>query len=231
MTAATRVPKKRDYGGGLAHPAPFSDKVLNAISLRLRPGWRVLDPFAGVGRIHELRSRVPNLITVGVEIEPEWAALHPDTKQGDAMRLRNRDATFDAIATSPTFGNRMADHHNASDPGERRSYTHDLGHPLDKRNTGGMQWGSAYRAMHVAALKEMHRVLKPGGPAIINIKDHIRDGSRMPVVAWWCNAAGRLGFILDTDQTVVMGGDSLHTGANGRIRVNEEYVLVLTKER
>ena len=47
-----------------------------------------------------------------------------------------------------------------------------------------MQWGDAYRSFHVKAWREAWRVLRPGGRFVLNIKDHIRNGERMPVTDW-----------------------------------------------
>jgi hypothetical protein len=65
------------------------------------------------------------------------------------------DATFDAICTSPTCGNRMADHHEARDISPRHTYRHVLGRPRTPGNSGALQWGDGiageeYRALHVA---------------------------------------------------------------------------------
>ena len=103
-----------------AHPAPYSAKILvelrdivTAEAIRREHPIDVLDPFAGIGRIHELAA--PAVSTVGVELEAEWAAVHPDTQQGDATRLpllwENR---FDLVVTSPCYGNRMADTYDGS---------------------------------------------------------------------------------------------------------------------
>lgn len=90
----------------VAHPAKFTDVILATIADQLYGvTGRVLDPFAGTGRIHRLAR--PDLETVGVEIEPEWAAQHPNTVVGDALHLPFPDESFDAICTSPTYGNRM----------------------------------------------------------------------------------------------------------------------------
>jgi SAM-dependent methyltransferase len=107
-----------------AHPAPFPDAVIElAREAIVSPTaqWselRVLDPFAGVGGVHKLAS--PYIHTVGVELMPKWAVAHRDTIVGDATQLpADWAATFDAVVTSPCYGNRMADHHNASDPCSR----------------------------------------------------------------------------------------------------------------
>ena len=68
------------------HPARFSDAVLDRIGTMLdeyQVNGVVLDPFAGTGKIHRLAT--PTRRTVGVEIEPEWAATHPGTIVGNAL--------------------------------------------------------------------------------------------------------------------------------------------------
>lgn len=60
------------------HPARYTDSILGRIAVVLADvSGRVLDPFAGTGRIHELRR--PDLETFGVEIEPEWQRWQPRT--------------------------------------------------------------------------------------------------------------------------------------------------------
>lgn len=105
------------------HPAPFPRYVLERLALILRAEHRrlqlggplkVLDPFAGIGRIHDLPSDIAD--TVGVELEPEWANQRERTIVGDATALpATWTRRFDAVVTSPTFGNRLADHHEAKD--------------------------------------------------------------------------------------------------------------------
>lgn len=183
---------KPDLGNGVSHPARYSDVLLPIFAELLAGATTVLDPFAGTGRIHELQ---PEFSTVGVEIEPEWADLHPDTIVGSALSLAFDDWSFDAICTSPTYGNRLADHHNAVDPHLRRSYTHDLGRALHPDNSGGLQWGEEYREFHRRAWKEAARVLRPGGSFVLNIKDHTRAGARQAVSAWHVRELLDLGFV------------------------------------
>lgn len=99
----------------IEHPAKFSDTILAHIAAHVIAEaspealpLRVLDPFAGTGRVHRLHT--PGFIeTVGTEIEPEWAALSERTIVADARSLPFDPASFGAVATSPCYGNRMAD--------------------------------------------------------------------------------------------------------------------------
>lgn len=216
---------KPDLGGGLAHPAPFSDALLPVFAEVLEGCTTILDPFAGTGKIHRLQEH--GFKTTGIELEPEWAELHPDTVVGNALILDYEDGTFDAICTSPTYGNRLADHHNASDPETRRSYTHDLGRTLSEGSSGAMQWGHEYRAFHEDAWDEAVRVLRPGGRFVLNIKDHIRDGKRQRVSMWHLQALEALG--LQLADIVPVPTPSMRAGENATARVPGELVIVMEK--
>lgn len=219
-------PTKKMYETGVAHPAPFSDKIIPVLATMLDASHkRVLDPFAGVGRIHELRSIVDwDLETIGVELEPEWAELHPDTIVGNALSLKFDEGAFDAVVTSPTYGNRLADHHNAKDGSVRRSYTHDLGRQLQEDNSGAMHWGSKYRDFHTKAWIEAKRVIRPQGRLVLNISDHIRKKQRQFVSSWQTQALFSLGFVLVDAARVET--PRLRHGANGEARTPSELVLV-----
>src|SRR3982751_1496096 len=214
---------KPDLGGGVSHPARFSLGLLPvfeaAVPVARYP--RVLDPFAGTGRIHELENE-----TVGIELEPEWAKLHPDTLVGDARYLPFNDASFDAIVTSPTYGNRFADKHDAKDGSLRRSYTHDLGRKLTAGNSGGMQWGQGYRDLHMQAWEEAWRVLRPGGRFVLNIKDHDRNFTRQYVSAWHVSTLFGLGFELVWFDQLDAGG--LRRGENAEERYPEQIFVLDT---
>lgn len=217
---------KPDLGNGVSHPARFSGELLPVFADLLAGYLSVLDPFAGTGRIHELRRW--GHTTIGVEIEPEWAAMHDGTVVGDALNLKRFTAgQFDAICTSPTYGNRLADHHDAADPDRRRSYTHDLGRPLADNNSGQLQWGTEYKGFHRKAWKQAVRVLRPGGRFVLNIKDHIRDGKRQAVSRWHREELEKLGLVL-VDH-VPVGAPSLRQGTNGHLRITAELVLAFDK--
>jgi hypothetical protein len=213
------------------HPAPFSDPILDEVTEHLRERGEtgtVLDPFAGTGRVHDLRERA-GVDTVGVEIEPEWAAKHPDTIQGNALELTNtiEPESVDAIVTSPTYGNRMADHHDAKDHSVRLTYKHTLGHDLHDDNSGQLQWGDEYRRFHEIAWAEAVAALKPGGTLTLNIKNHVRNGEVQRVAEWHANTLIDLNMRIDQIQSVPTRG--LMAGDNADQRTGAEYVITFRK--
>lgn len=222
----------------MKHPARYSTVLLPVFSRALASAVpvnkageatkhiRVLDPFAGTGRIHLLETMGP-YDTVGVEIEPEWANMHERTYVGNALDLQFDNESFDAICTSPTYGNRFADKHNAKDGSVRRSYTHDLGRKLHEDNSGAMQWGQTYRTFHEIAWREALRVLRGGGLFVLNIKDHVRNGERQYVSGWHVTTLCRLGLELQWHCEVNTPG--MRNGSNHDKRVGEEQVYVFVK--
>ena len=211
-----------------AHPAKFSTGLLPLFADLLDGYSRVLDPFAGTGRIHMLEDLGP-FETVGIELEPEWADMHERTLLGNALDLPFDDGHFDGVCTSPTYGNRLADHHEAKDGSIRHSYRHTLGRPLSSDNSGQMQWGPKYRDFHEAAWAEVHRVLRPGGRFVLNLKDHIRKKQMAPVTGWHVTYLTQtLGFQLLN--VLGMSAPTLRQGANVKVRAgNAEVVFVLER--
>jgi hypothetical protein len=213
----------------LGHPATYSRAVLNMIASYLEPGQSVLDPFAGVGTIHELASRC-GVQTVGVELESEWADMHPHTICADSRTIGDLfEDTFDVVATSPAYGNRMADHHDARDGSHRNTYKHMLGRDLTEGNGAGMQWGDAYRQIHAAVWTECAAVLDEGGRFILNIKDHVRGGEVQHVASWHVDYLCRH-LQLHLVAHHIIPGAGLPSGENDDLRVVGEEIYVFQKE-
>ena len=210
------------------HPAKYSAGLLPVFADLLTGCSTVLDPFAGTGRVHQLRA-LAGCWTVGVEIEPEWAAVVEGTLVADALRLPFVDAAFDAVCTSPTYGNRLADHHQPRDVSYRRSYQFDMGRQLNAANSGLLQWGEPYREFHRAAWSEINRVLNPvSGRLVLNLKDHVRDGQIMPVTGFHVEVLQRLGLTLRN--VIGVAAPSHGRGANRQARAgNAEIVFLFSR--
>lgn len=219
-----------------SHPARFSQAILEHLAGELRIDrahrflsrpLRVLDPFAGVGGIHHLADMVEGIDTVGVELEPEWAAADPRTLVGDARHLPFPRRSFDAVVTSPAYGNRMADQYDGRDGSRRHTYRIALGRELSPGSGAALQWGKSYRSLHRVAWMEARRVLRPGGLFLLNGKNHVRAGHEQRVVEWHMGVLAGLGFRLSHVQVIPTAG--LADGANHDLRVEGERVVTFRK--
>lgn len=213
------------------HPAKYS-KGFDAIFAEiLRDTRSVLDPMAGVCGLANIRQHGYTGFIACNELEPEWAMQglgRADlVTMHDAEHLPFADGSFEAICTSPTYGNRMADHHNARDDSRRNTYTHVLGRRLSPGNTGAMQWGTEYKFKHTQIWRECGRVLAPGGLLILNVSDHIRKGAVAPVTDWHVWWLTFLGFALIEHRRVPTLRNRF--GANRKARVECESILVFRK--
>jgi SAM-dependent methyltransferase len=211
-------------GNLVPHPAKYSDKLLPLFGALLAGYSRVLDPFAGTGKLRLLKNGCHFYL---VEMEPEWAIQGPSDAVADSLHLPFPAALFDAVCTSPCYGNRMADHHNAMDGSRRISYRHCIGRPLHPGNSGQLHWGPKYRDFHVAAWSEVRRVLRTGGRFILNVSDHIRKGERIEVSDWHLDTLVGLGFVLEEKYEIETPRQRF--GANGSLRVDHENVFMLRR--
>lgn len=210
------------------HPATFTPLLLPIMAAMLIGRRYILDPFGGTGGIFDLGKWLgPGVQFEAVEIEPEWAGQDDRITCGNALDLQWDDGEFDAICTSPCYGNRMADHHNARDDSRRITYRHYLGRPLHPDNSGQLQWGREYRDFHIAAWAEAVRVLRPGGVFVLNVKDHIRGGERQDVVAFHLGVLLGLGLVQQDWIEVPVRG--MGFGANRKARVDHEVIMSMGK--
>ena len=209
----------------MKHPAKYSDVLLPVFKEMLTGCNAILDPFAGTGK---LRSVFPDCTLL--EIEPEWASIQ-GAIVGDATDMPFADCSFDAICTSPTYGNRMADSfidHQTEKQYKRNTYTHQLGRKLSENNSGAMQWGEKYRELHRKAWLECHRVLKSEGLFCLNISNHIRNGKEIFVTEWHIETLRNIGFSVLEHRKIETRRNRF--GKNGNIRVQYESVVLLRKE-
>ncbi len=204
------------------HPAKYS-KALVPTMLEWLDGFSpVVDPCAGIASVD-----IPGLI--GHEIEEKWALQgRCPMVVGDARQLPFRTNSLPAVVCSPTYGNRMADSHNARDSSKRNTYRHVLGSPLHPGNTGQIQWGQRYRIMHIKIWQEVNRILIVGGRFVLNCKNHIRKGVEIPVSEWHARILKNvLNFrLLQTKKIEVVGQ---RQGANGSLRVPYESLMLFEK--
>lgn len=229
MTALFELPAANP-----SHPARYTDVLLPVMAAMLKGRRRILDPFGGTGKVFWLEHWLGAGVEIqAVELEPEFAAVNPRTTQGNALALPWPDEYFDAVCTSPAYGNRMADK-LLRDIYKRKTYASELQRELHPDNAGAMQWGRRYRAFHVSAWTEARRVLQPGGAFVLNIKDHYRTiktgepSVLQPVTAWHIGALEALGFRLLQHEKVPT--PSMRYGANADKRVEYESVILFALE-
>jgi len=214
------------------HPAKFTDSFIPIFADILKEKNNVIDIFAGTGKIVEIKNLGYKGKVFINEIEPEWAEINSSMVDGftklDAENLPYKDEYFEAVCTSPTYGNRMADCHNAKDGSKRNTYTHTLGRKLDDENTGKMQWGDKYREKHKKCWLEAKRILKKEGLLILNMSDHIRKGEIIPVTDFHISFLESIGFTVLEHKKINTPRNGF--GANANVRVDYESIIILKKE-
>lgn len=206
------------------HPAKYSDSLMPVFDKILPKDGKILDCFAGTGKLKQIR---PNAVLL--EIEPEWAEIN-GAIVGDATNMPFEDSSFDAVCTSPTYGNRMADSfidHKPEKRYKRNTYTHCLGRKLSENNSGGMQFGEKYKELHKKAWREVYRVLRGGGLFVLNVSNHIRNGREILVSEWHKDFVSSLGFVLLEEIKVKTPRNRF--GQNAKARVEFENVYVFMK--
>jgi len=213
------------------HPAKYTDSFIAVFARLLNNQKRVLDPFAGTGKIGLIKNYGYCGEIYANEIESEWLESNLYNVDHicfeDAEHLSFPQGFFDAICTSPTYGNRMADHHNAKDGTKRNTYTHCIGRPLTDGNTGKMQWGVEYMEKHERIYKNLASFVRAGGLFVLNIKNHIRRGKEIDVKAFHEKTLSMCGF-QKVDEMYIKT-NSLRYGANADKRTDGEFIIVFKK--
>ena len=217
----------------LRHPAKYTDSFLPIFYEELKDTGNVLDPMGGTGKIGTLKEHGYGGKIYSNELESEWALQGYENgcdviTMNDAENMEWEDGFFDAVCTSPTYGNRMADSHRAKDGSKRNTYTHTIGRDLHEENTGKMQWGKSYQEKHKRIYIEIKRVLKSQGVFILNIKNHIRKGKEVDVSSFHKDLILNNGFKLSKELKIPVRGNGF--GQNGNVRVDHEFIFVFEKE-
>lgn len=255
------------------HPAKFSKAIIEHVAGKL-PTWIdlsdgrrpwVLDSFAGSGKVHLLQDEYQlGVRTVGVELEPEWAAWHQRTVVGDSTNLAAvpglkalgiTPGDIEVLFTSPTYGNRMADHHEAKDPckacsgtglaeratanegakvctncsgsglSKRHTYKHYLGRMPTEGSSCVMPWGRAYREFHERWMREQLTWLARGALIVLNVKNKADGDDEYRVVEFFINMALVLGCTIIEVDHI--GTRGLAHGANHQVRTDGEKIIWL----
>lgn len=214
----------------IKHPAVYSDQFLSIFYKYIKDTSSVFDPFAGTGKIGFLKSIGYNGVIICNDLEPEYSAINSYNVDiwlhEDAEFVKPKEV-IDAIVTSPTYGNRMADSHNAKDASKRITYTHQLGRKLTEGNTGSMQWGEKYKNKHLACYKNFYDLLRDRGVFVLNISDHIRSGKIIPVSQWHFDTLISIGF--EHIETLKIPVKRMRYGQNSNLRIETENIMIFIK--
>jgi hypothetical protein len=216
-----------------SHPAKYSNKLLPIFAEYLKDKKNVLDVFAGTCKISKIKDYGFEGKIVCNELEYEWA-LHGLGKVDeiylcDAKKMVwARDGEFEAVTTSPVYGNRMSDNYIAKDNSKRYTYRQLLGRKPTHTSSATLQWGYSYKKFHISAWKEVYRVLEPGGIFILNCSNHVRKGVEQLVTEWHMEAICNIGFSLE--DWIEVETRRMGFGANRNLRALSESILIFKKE-
>lgn len=246
-----RTSKKRSI-----HPAQYSPYLIPVLADALRrsssfvanpsdaPRGFLLDPCAGLGhRLAEIAD-LAGFRPVGVEIERgyfEAGATHPCVWNADSTKLDDlipRPACVDAWVCSFTYPGGMNDDFKARDASKRNTYIHRLrehlgdDYELSENSTArhGIRKGSRsiarYCELHEKILDQVTRVLKPGGIAVVNVKDVYKAGELgFATALWFLEQLEARGYTLLSWRMIPAQG--LREGSNREVRAEFEDVITL----
>jgi hypothetical protein len=199
----------------------------------LPPGSVVLDSFAGEGeRLRNFAAR-RGWTLILIEIQPTLAG--PACIIGDATALPLADASIDGYCTSVSYANGLSDKGlRMKNPRGRLTYDLAAGEPLHPNNTGayGVRQGAAayarYLDLHARAFAETFRVLRLGGPFLLNCSDCYQNSILRTITADNVRTAEAAGFVVE-DRRKVATPRHRGVGANADVRADGEYVVKMRK--
>lgn len=208
----------------------------------------VYDPMAGVGTLEEILEPWPDLVPVGSEIEPEYAAAKPWIVARDCLACFEQ---FSLIITSPPYDNRMHDQYLGT-PGERAAraltgkkprrngYAIDLGRRVTEGSAAGVR-GDDYRKLmsriwgHVVDNNmDGYLIVNVGSNFVTKrIRTEGKQGTDTatvynPVAEWTLETLTGLGLVCVSACFVETPG--LRDGQNRSARVGGEMVYLFKKE-
>lgn len=210
------------------HPAVMGVHLINACKKHLPfLGCRVLDPFAGIGTTAKF---LIDYDVVGVELEPEWANQSPKTICGDSLKIVPLIGKFDAIVTSPAYGNRMADDFEAKDNSKRITYRHTIGRKLTAGTTANLHFGhknGEYEKLHEKIWQVCVNALSDNGVFVLNCKDFIRNSKIIEVTNWHKNVIKGFGMQIVEENKIPSKG--MCFGKHAEKRINHENIICFKK--
>ena len=219
------------------HPAKYSAGLMPFAAAVVPENAKVLDPFGGIGGVFQMEEHGTfEIVCLEIEApkdgedEVTWDGLDQRVRWGDATDLDGfSDGEFDAVVTSPTYGNKVAlGSTPLFDAATRDDYASRLGRPLRENSTAAVRWGPRYRDLHERAWDEAIRVLRPGGVFVLSCRDHQDTGEWKPVTGWHVNALMERGLILRSMAGFSATGNRRGMGTENAIG-DSELIVVLDK--
>lgn len=210
-----------------AHPARYSKELVQPIAEMLIGCTLIIDPFAGTGERLADMAKLAGCRATGIEIEPEFIVRWDVVGQGDATNLLFPNGYFDGATSSPTYGNRMNDNYQGNSRWKYYTYRSFLGRELSQGSTAGVKFGKEYIRLHYLAWQELYRVLRPGSPFVLNIKDSWQGNDIIPVSQWHYETLKTIGFTPVKVVRVPVKG--MRNGANGNKRIGCENLILFER--
>jgi hypothetical protein len=203
----TRPPKRDVYQrarlfdeASFTHHAKANLNLLQAILDRYSdPGDLVVDPMGGSGSIYI--GLLTGRRVIAGDIEAQWARLLAENQIGlarqsiiafatpglachwDAAKLPLACGHVDLCVTSPPYFDTFSNWDASSNILEERQNEHGLSYGVHPQQIANLHVYEEYLRAMRSVYAECWRVLGPGKKLVLIVKDVIRGGRRVPVVA------------------------------------------------